>query len=424
MASTVSQEISGSESPTQGNLAPVCLGVVVFLVLLLQAVFHLVPRAWEKIPGMGAGVVSYFGLALVSIAVFAGGLVLASRFLRGWNQPGLKGGVFLGFVLALFDLYLASWWGKVAESWAIDRRIFSESVGAGLAAAGSALIVIATIIFFLKPSAIRLFRKLENQGWFSFSPFKPGQGQRVRRGTIVGLLVLLGSGVYAMVQGSSSGQAADWQIDVPFTGKVEVPANKAGDALGLLEKAGYSEQKPWVTREQFRLANQGVDPETHVKISTLTGDSKFTTGQVVSKEDYLQESRELAKIDRRPADVVSPKIAEGSVKYQAVVLLPGLQYSVPLLMLGFSFWLPWRVVNLPVFADFLIATEGELNKVSWTTRKRLVQDTLVVLSTLLLMAIFLFAMDLFWREVFTRTGVLKINRDTAQKNTNVDLKKW
>ncbi|MSR31226.1 MAG: preprotein translocase subunit SecE [Gemmataceae bacterium] len=93
-------------------------------------------------------------------------------------------------------------------------------------------------------------------------------------------------------------------------------------------------------------------------------------------------------------------------------------------MLGFSFWLPWRVVNLPVFADFLIATEGELNKVSWTTRKRLVQDTLVVLSTLLLMAIFLFAMDLFWREVFTRTGVLKINRDTAQKNTNVDLKKW
>ena len=31
--------------------------------------------------------------------------------------------------------------------------------------------------------------------------------------------------------------------------------------------------------------------------------------------------------------------------------------------------------------DFLIATEAEMNKVSWTTRKRLVKDTIVVLVT-------------------------------------------
>ena len=49
-------------------------------------------------------------------------------------------------------------------------------------------------------------------------------------------------------------------------------------------------------------------------------------------------------------------------------------------------WRAWRgMVNFPAFADFLIATEAEMNKVSWTTRKRLVQDTIVVLTTVVLM---------------------------------------
>src|ERR1043166_2366629 len=56
-----------------------------------------------------------------------------------------------------------------------------------------------------------------------------------------------------------------------------------------------------------------------------------------------------------------------------------LMFKVHLLMpivLGvLLMWVAWRVVNIPAFADFLIATEAEMNKVSWTTRKRLGQDT-------------------------------------------------
>ena len=59
---------------------------------------------------------------------------------------------------------------------------------------------------------------------------------------------------------------------------------------------------------------------------------------------------------------------------------------MPLLLLALSLWLAWRMVNLPPFADFLIATEAELNKVSWTTQQRLVQDTIVVLITTFLLA--------------------------------------
>jgi preprotein translocase SecE subunit len=71
------------------------------------------------------------------------------------------------------------------------------------------------------------------------------------------------------------------------------------------------------------------------------------------------------------------------------------QYSVPLLLGVGAIWLAWRTVNIPTFADFLIATEAEMNKVSWSSRKRLFQDTIVVLVTTLLLTLFLLVIDLF-----------------------------
>jgi preprotein translocase SecE subunit len=70
--------------------------------------------------------------------------------------------------------------------------------------------------------------------------------------------------------------------------------------------------------------------------------------------------------------------------------------SVPLLLTLAALWIGWRAVNIPTFADFLIATEAEMNKVSWSSRKRLVQDTIVVLLTTLLLTMFLLLIDLFW----------------------------
>jgi preprotein translocase SecE subunit len=107
-----------------------------------------------------------------------------------------------------------------------------------------------------------------------------------------------------------------------------------------------------------------------------------------------------------------------------LILLPGIQFSGPILLIILALWISWKVVNIPVFADFLIATEAEMNKVSWTTKKKLFHDTIVVLTTLVLMSVFLFAMDQFWRIFLTKAGVLRFGQDSVQKNTSVDLKKW
>jgi preprotein translocase SecE subunit len=88
-----------------------------------------------------------------------------------------------------------------------------------------------------------------------------------------------------------------------------------------------------------------------------------------------------------------------------VPLLYKLHLTVPILLSVLLFWLAWRIVNVPTFGDFLIATEAEMNKVSWTNRRRLFQDTVVVLTTVFLFTAFLFTVDVIWIRVLSMPGV-------------------
>jgi preprotein translocase SecE subunit len=175
--------------------------------------------------------------------------------------------------------------------------ILTAALGLGLLAA------LGTLLF--RAGFERWLVKVEDQGWFTAAAYKRTQGQRVRRGTILGILILAGSGIYTLLSHKSLDTAGNWEVSLPFT---------------------------------------------HGK---------------------------------------------------TLLLLPEVRFTVPLLLALLALWLAYRVVNFPAFADFLIATEAELNKVSWTTRRRLVQDTIVVLTTMLLLTGFLFAMDSLWINVLS-----------------------
>ena len=97
-----------------------------------------------------------------------------------------------------------------------------------------------------------------------------------------------------------------------------------------------------------------------------------------------------------------------------------MKFTVPLLLAAAGLWLAFRVVNLPVFADFLIATEAELNKVSWPTRKSVVQDTIVVLMTVFMLTVFLFLVDIGWGWLLSRdvVGVLRQSDTTQRRPTS------
>jgi preprotein translocase subunit SecE len=88
------------------------------------------------------------------------------------------------------------------------------------------------------------------------------------------------------------------------------------------------------------------------------------------------------------------------------------QWAKDLNVYGFYFWLPgallvaclwiaYRLVNFPAFADFLIAVEAEMNKVSWPNRAELFRASMVVLITIIVLAAVLWGFDLFWAWFFS-----------------------
>ena len=72
-------------------------------------------------------------------------------------------------------------------------------------------------------------------------------------------------------------------------------------------------------------------------------------------------------------------------------------------------WLIFRIVHFPPFAEFLIATEAEMNKVSWTSKDDLIRATTVVLTTVVIMAVFLFLVDTLWTYLLQWLGVLNFS---------------
>jgi preprotein translocase SecE subunit len=67
----------------------------------------------------------------------------------------------------------------------------------------------------------------------------------------------------------------------------------------------------------------------------------------------------------------------------------------------------WWVTNKPTNVDFLIATDSEMKKVNWTSRRELVGSTKVVIVFMFLIAIFLFVVDVLFGYLFYVIGVLK-----------------
>jgi preprotein translocase subunit SecE len=82
------------------------------------------------------------------------------------------------------------------------------------------------------------------------------------------------------------------------------------------------------------------------------------------------------------------------------------QYAVPGVLLVLGLWAGYRLVNVPAFADFLIAVEAEMNKVSWPTRSELFRSSIVVLVTIFSLAVVLFVFDFIWNSIFKLLKIL------------------
>jgi preprotein translocase SecE subunit len=162
-----------------------------------------------------------------------------------------------------------------------------------------------------------------------------------------------------------------------------------GDAVRVMSRTDYEAKYGPQIQDRDR---------TQKEIERLKRDSEEVPAELQLELDRLNASLPAVSAPAAPTVVG---------RHRSLVMLPAVALTLPLLLLALTVWFAWRVVNVPAFADFLIATEAEMNKVSWASRKRLFQDTIVVLVTVVLVAAFLLVADMVWSQSLRRLGVLR-----------------
>ena len=104
-------------------------------------------------------------------------------------------------------------------------------------------------------------------------------------------------------------------------------------------------------------------------------------------------SAQLARLDMKSL----------GLPFDRVYLQGGVMALVLLISAVIIFWL---VYHKPSSSEFLIATEGEMKKVNWSSRREIFGSTWVVIMISLIIAALLFVVDMGFHAIFKAIGVL------------------
>lgn len=334
-----------TETATKSPSAQLALQSLAGGVLLLVAVWVILaglPLIWTDLLGLGgtverAGLFNEFLsgalLLMVTLGAAAGlGYVLLQLEKSNYTK-GLREGAFVSAFFLYFATRIALGAGRL-----LHHAELGDEIGLVITAGILLGLVFLLYKWFSLPGMAAWFGRLSDSGWFETNVFKGNQGVKIRRITVIALLVLGFWGIIVAVNQRAFGIERpsvpnNWEINIPFTGTPDNP-----NTLPLMFK---------------------------------------------------------------------------------------LHMVAPIVLGAVLIWFAWRIVNLPTFADFLIATEAEMNKVSWTTRKRLFQDTVVVLTTLFLLTVFLFVVDLLWIKILSSDWIYVLQVDTREARQQLQEKaKW
>lgn len=87
----------------------------------------------------------------------------------------------------------------------------------------------------------------------------------------------------------------------------------------------------------------------------------------------------------------------GMAADSAATVMMSCRYGIPSVVLILGIWVGYRLVNYAPFADFLIAVEAEMHKVSWPSQTVLVRSSVVVIVMILGLTAVVFSYDLILR---------------------------
>ncbi|MHC4074967.1 MAG: preprotein translocase subunit SecE [Planctomycetota bacterium] len=87
-------------------------------------------------------------------------------------------------------------------------------------------------------------------------------------------------------------------------------------------------------------------------------------------------------------------------KLQATDLGLWVQIMMPAVLVAVLWFVTFRLLNKHSIADFMIAAEGELKKVSWSSRQEIAVSTFIVIVVVITMALLLAVTDFSFQLFF------------------------
>lgn len=212
--------------------------------------------------------------------------------------------------------------------------------------------------------------------WFGI--YKFGQGYWVRIGTALAI------GIFAML-------AAAWAANELEAYQPPAPTW----SLPLSEMKGAPQAGAAVVL-------QALEDNKPVQIGTATAGAfegaGTDSGALVVREikitDTNRTARDVQRIEAGPAG--TPSVVALVSRPVPIPLFPRgyVQAGVAGLLLLAGMIVGWRLVaSKPSAVDFLIATDGEMKKVNWSTRKVIIDTTSVVIFATFFIAFLIFVFD-------------------------------
>lgn len=227
--------------------------------------------------------------------------------------------------------------------------------------------------------------------------YKWGQGYWVRVLTAVFALIVIGVGGAWLSKsiGAYDVPKKSWtMLLTPIPGQ-EVPANLASGATIVLlgESPEPGRKGPEIgTAKLLSIATAGANKRMTVDKFVFSGKSD---PQSIKGIALAAGGSEVAAVSGVP---------QGEAVFELLYLQAG---GVAILVVLGAIAVYWFVGAHHKTVDFLIATDGEMKKVNWSTKKDIIGSTKVVILWCVLLVAGLFFVDLAFSTFFKLIGVLQ-----------------
>jgi preprotein translocase SecE subunit len=219
--------------------------------------------------------------------------------------------------------------------------------------------------------------------------YKPGQGYwvRVLTATLIGVVTLAGAAWMYNQMGLVADKLPRSVWAVPFAQGGAAPA--PGETVALLAKSADGTATAPTGTAVVESYNPGAG-ELRIKNVEMT-DKTMDPSQAAAIRVGSGQAV-MIKGTAKGETAINPLLIQGFA--MALVLLAGA-------VLAYYF-----VAVHQRFVDFLIATDGEMKKVNWSTQRDIRMSTMVVIFASVMLAASLFIVDFAFQWFFKAIGVL------------------